>query len=93
MGETSEWQKITLSLQGRINLTWRQESTHGRFMNAMRRGARLFPISIVETSSEFLRDNMGKRTDVIMELSQTTQIPVVSRKKYRYRNGNMANSL
>lgn len=88
MGETSEWQKITLSLQGRINLTWRQESTHGRFMNAMRRGARLFPvgilkvsgnfdygdlvqiesigrdafISIVETSSEFLRDNMGKRT-------------------------------
>lgn len=88
-------------------------------MNAMRRGARLFPvgilkvsgnfdygdlvqiesigrdafISIVETSSEFLRDNMGKRTDVIMELSQTTQIPVVSRKKYRYRNGNTANSL
>ena len=82
--------------------------------NAMRRGARLFPvgilnvsgvfdygdlvqiessgrdafISIVEASSEFLRDNMGKRTDVIMELSQTTQIPVVSRKKYRYRKVN-----
>jgi glutamate 5-kinase len=88
-------------------------------MNAMRRGARLFPvgilkvsgnfdygdlvqiesigrdafISIVEANSKYLRDNKGKRTDVIMELTQTTQIPVVSRKKYRYRNGNTANSL
>ena len=79
--------------------------------NAMRRGARLFPvgilkvsgdfdygdlvqiecsghdafISIVEANSEYLRDNKGKRTDDIMELTQTTQIPVVSRKKYRYR--------
>lgn len=87
--------------------------------NAMRRGAKLFPvgilkvsgdfdygdlvqiefsgrdafISIVEANSKYLRDNKGKQTDVIMELTQTTQIPVVSRKKYRYRNGNTANSL
>lgn len=79
---------------------------------AMKQGARLFPVgvvdvqgsfeygdlvkieypqypvyfmSLVELSSDFIRKYKGMKTDDIQELTDDISIPVVSRRKYRYR--------
>ena len=48
-------------------------------------------VSIVEASSAFLCEYKGMQSEVIMELTQSTQIPIVSRKKYRYRKSGNSN--